>query len=77
LSEKTSCQPRTLPTKRTPHSLRHGHATALQAAGVDLKTISGRLGHSGVGITSRTYVHAVQEQERAAAEKAARRVRGH
>lgn len=60
----------------TVHSLRHGHATALQAAGVDLQTISGRLGHSGVGITSRTYVHAVRDQERDAAEKTARRVRG-
>lgn len=60
----------------TPHALRHGHATALQAAGVDLQTISGRLGHSGVGITSRTYVHAVKDQEREAAERAARRVRG-
>jgi integrase len=41
-----------LPASFTVHSLRHGHATALQAAGVDLHTISGRLGHSGVGITS-------------------------
>lgn len=65
-----------LPDSFTPHSLRHGHATALQAAGVDLKTISGRLGHSGVGITSRTYVHAVHEQEREAAQRAAKRVRG-
>lgn len=38
------------------HQLRHYSATELIAAGVDLRTVAGRLGHSGGGVTTlRTY----------------------
>lgn len=39
------------------HDLRHTHGTALHAAGVDLKTIAERLGHSQIAITAQYYVH--------------------
>lgn len=38
------------------HALRHGHARALRAAGVDLRSIKDRLGHADVGTTSRAYL---------------------
>ncbi|MDQ2679361.1 MAG: site-specific integrase [Actinomycetota bacterium] len=50
------------------HDLRHAHATFLIAAGVDPKTVSGRLGHSRVGITLDTYTAPVTASDRAAAE---------
>lgn len=64
-----------LPDDLVPHSLRHGHATGLLESGVDLYTISRRLGHSGIGITSAVYVHRVEALEREGAERTAKRVR--
>lgn len=52
----------------TMHSLRHTHATQLLAAGVDAKTVSYRLGHASVAFTLETYVHVVEDVERAAAD---------
>jgi len=43
--------------KITFHSLRHTHASQLIAAGVDVVTISKRLGHSSPNITLGTYAH--------------------
>jgi integrase len=43
--------------KITFHSLRHCHASQLIAAGVDVVTISKRLGHSSPNITLGTYAH--------------------
>lgn len=40
---------------QTWHDLRHGFASRLADAGVDLLVISRLLGHSGVGITATTY----------------------
>ena len=59
------------------HSLRHYSATELIAAGVDVRTVAGRLGHSGGGSTTlRTYAAFVQEaDQRAATALAVRRVR--
>jgi integrase len=45
-----------LPRKRF-HDLRHSTATYLLAAGVDMKTISGLLGHSQISLTANTYTH--------------------
>jgi integrase len=39
------------------HALRHTHASALIAAGLDLITISRRLGHSSAAVTLRVYGH--------------------
>jgi integrase len=41
------------------HDLRHGHATALLAAGVHPKIASERLGHSRVALTLDTYSHVI------------------
>jgi integrase len=41
----------------TFHALRHTHASQLIAAGVDIVTISKRLGHAKPDITLRTYAH--------------------
>lgn len=41
------------------HDLRHTHATQLLAAGVDIKTVSLRLGHASIRITLDTYVHVI------------------
>jgi integrase len=39
------------------HSLRHTHASALIAAGIDVVTVSKRLGHSTPALTLRVYAH--------------------
>ena len=53
------------------HALRHYSATELLAAGVDLRTVAGRLGH-GDGITNlRTYAAWVAAADRRAAEQMA------
>jgi integrase len=41
----------------TFHSLRHSHASQLIAAGIDVVTVSKRLGHSSPAITLRIYAH--------------------
>ena len=39
------------------HSLRHTHASALIKAGIDVVSVSRRLGHSSPVITLRVYAH--------------------
>ncbi len=43
--------------KVTFHSLRHSHASALIAAGIDVVTVSRRLGHASPALTLSTYSH--------------------
>ncbi|MGH3796906.1 MAG: tyrosine-type recombinase/integrase [Pseudonocardiaceae bacterium] len=51
------------------HALRHYSATELLSAGVDLRTVAGRLGHGGGGAaTLRVYAAWVSESDRRAAE---------
>jgi integrase len=51
------------------HALRHYSATELLSAGVDLRTVAGRLGHGGGGATTlRVYAAWVGEADRRAAE---------
>jgi integrase len=49
------------------HDLRHFTATQLIGAGVDVRTVAGRLGHSDPSVTLRVYSHVIEERERAAA----------
>jgi integrase len=50
------------------HDLRHGWASHAITAGVDASTVSGRLGHHSAAFTMATYVHAIKESEKQAAE---------
>jgi integrase len=55
--------------RTTLHKLRHYNATELLAAGVDLRTVAGRLGHgSGGATTLRVYAAWVEEANQKAAE---------
>ena len=49
------------------HDLRHFTATQLIGAGVDVRTVAGRLGHTDPSMTLRVYSHALEERDRAAA----------
>jgi integrase len=49
------------------HSLRHTHASALIAEGVDVLTVSRRLGHATPVLALTTYGHLFQSDDRAAA----------
>jgi integrase len=50
------------------HHLRHFAATTLAGAGVDVRTIAGRLGHANPAITLRTYAHFLEAADRQAAD---------
>jgi integrase len=52
----------------TLHSLRHTHASQLIAAGLDVLTISRRLGHGSAAITLRVYGHLFANSDARAAE---------
>lgn len=52
----------------TLHSLRHTNASLMIASGIDLATVSKRLGHADTSITARVYTHAIQEVDAQAAE---------
>ncbi|MGH3872564.1 MAG: tyrosine-type recombinase/integrase [Pseudonocardiaceae bacterium] len=57
------------------HNLRHYSATELIAAGVDVRTVAGRLGHSGGGTTTlRVYAAWIAEADQRAAAGLASRV---
>lgn len=58
------------------HSLRHTHASLLLAAGVDVKTVSERLGHSSPTTTLRIYAHVMPGRDADAAQIAARALGG-
>ena len=55
----------------TIHGLRHSYATAALEAGVALKVISDRLGHSSISITADIYSHVRPEIDQAAANQVA------
>ena len=57
------------------HNLRHYSATELIAAGVDVRTVAGRLGHSGGGVTTlRVYAAWLAEADQRASVGLATRV---
>lgn len=51
------------------HDLRHTHASLLIAAGVPIKVVSERLGHSHPAFTMHTYQHLLPGMSAAAAEQ--------
>ena len=53
------------------HDLRHTWATLALVAGVDVKVVSERLGHSSAVITWQTYQHVVKGMQSDAAERVA------
>jgi integrase len=50
------------------HDLRHTHSTLLLEAGVPLKVVQERLGHSSIAITADIYAHVTPGMQKAAAE---------
>ena len=50
----------------TLHGLRHSFATFQIAGGIDIRTVSGRLGHSNASTTLNIYTHFLEENERKA-----------
>jgi integrase len=58
------------------HDLRHTHATLALQAGIHVKVVSERLGHSSVTITLDTYSHAIPGLQKDAADKVAALIRG-
>ena len=55
--------------KITFHQLRHTNASLLIAAGVDIVTLSGRLGHADRGVTLNVYSHIIKSKEAETANK--------
>lgn len=51
------------------HELRHTFATLALQNGVDIKTLSGMLGHYSSGFTLDTYTHITDKMQQEAAEK--------
>jgi len=51
------------------HDLRHTYATLSLASGTDLKTVSLALGHSAIGMTADTYLHAVPQLQEDSAQR--------
>lgn len=54
--------------KVTFHALRHSHASALIAAGIDVLTVSRRLGHATPSITLNVYAHLFDSSDALAAQ---------
>lgn len=51
------------------HGLRHTAATLLISQGVDVRTVSGRLGHASTSTTLNIYSHALKELDKTASDK--------
>ena len=52
----------------TFHGLRHSNATLLISQGVDVRTVSGRLGHAQMSTTTNIYSHFFRSTDRKAAD---------
>lgn len=55
-----------LPKGFTFHCLRHTHATLLLKSGIDVRTVSERLGHASAVMTLNVYAHALKTMQEAA-----------
>lgn len=60
----------------SPHELRHNGGSIAYMDGVDIKTISERMGHANISITLQTYTHLNEAHHRAAADQIAALIRG-
>lgn len=58
-----------LPKGVSLHTLRHSHGSVLLADGMDLATVSERLGHSSVRVTADIYSHALRGRDQEAARR--------
>ncbi len=47
----------------SPHGLRHTHAIMLLESGIDIKTVSERLGHPTINMTADVYLHITKKHE--------------
>ena len=63
------CRRLGLPKGVSLHTLRHSHGSVLLADGVDLATVSERLGHSSVRVTADIYSHALRGRDQEAAQR--------
>ena len=63
------CRRLGLPKGTSFHTLRHSHGSVLLADGVDLPTVSERLGHSSVRVTADIYSHALRGRDQEAAKR--------
>ena len=59
------------------HTLRHSHASLMLQAGVNVKTISSRLGHANIGITMDVYAHLLPGADEGAALQFEQAMNGH
>lgn len=66
-SFKRLCEKEGVPDVRL-HDLRHFVATQLLSAGVDVRTVAGRLGHRNAATTLNVYAHFVAQTDRNAAD---------
>ena len=66
---KAACAALGLPGWAHFHTLRHTHATALLAAGVNIRVVQERLGHADVATTLRLYGHVLPGRDAEAAER--------
>ena len=66
-SFKRLCEKEGVPGVRL-HDLRHFVATQLLSAGVDVRTVAGRLGHRNAATTLNVYAHFLERTDRAAAD---------
>lgn len=58
-----------LPKGASLHTLRHSHTSHLLADGVNIPTVSERLGHSSPRVTAETYSHALRGRDDEAAQR--------
>jgi integrase len=63
------CRRLGLPKGASLHTLRHTHGSFLLADGVDLATVSERLGHSSVRVTADIYSHGLRGRDQEAARR--------
>ena len=66
-SFKRLCIAEGLPNARL-HDLRHFVASQLLSAGVDVRTVAGRLGHRNAATTLNVYAHFLEQADRSAAD---------